>query len=115
MTLTNRRLHAVLLFSFLFLLFSIGSNFTKPFNKQPKKGVESQASYQYKTITVPDNTGAVVLYVNGTLVHRSEYPESTAVYEQRVDYNRATAKIWELAKPQANLTCLSILIKKPRF
>ncbi|KAI1300170.1 putative dimethylarginine dimethylaminohydrolase [Halotydeus destructor] len=79
------------------------------------RGIEAQASYQYNTITVADNTGAVVLYVNGTLVHRSEYPETSRVYESRIDYPRMATKIWELSKPQANLTCLSILIKKSRI
>lgn len=78
------------------------------------QNIESQASYQYQTITVPDNEGANVLYANGALIYRSEYPESCAIYEDRVDYKRMSAKIWELSKAQANLTSLSILIKKSK-
>jgi len=54
------------------------------------------------------------LYINGTLIYRSEYPQCTSAFENKIDYNKLGLKIWELSKAQSNLTCLSILIKKTR-
>lgn len=72
------------------------------------------AKYKYDILEVPVNTCAVTLYINGTLVHRSEYLNCTEIFEKKINYNRVGLKIWELSKTQANLTCLSILVdKKP--
>ncbi|RWS02358.1 N(G):N(G)-dimethylarginine dimethylaminohydrolase 1-like protein, partial [Dinothrombium tinctorium] len=79
------------------------------------KTVEREATFRYNTLTVPDDIAANVLFVNGTLVYRSEFPNSTDVIESRVDYPRKAIKIWELSKPQGSLTCLSILVKKSKI
>lgn len=36
------------------------------------KRMEREATYSYQTITLPEDEAANVLYLNGTLVHRSE-------------------------------------------
>jgi dimethylargininase len=43
--------------------------------------IEREATFSYQTLTVPDGIAANVLYVNGTLIHRSvdEIPESCKV------------------------------------
>lgn len=78
------------------------------------KQIEREATYKYYTLTVPDDAAANVLYVNGSLVHRSEYPVSNQVFQSRVDYSRVSLKLWELSKPQAYLTSLCVLIKKSK-
>ena len=78
------------------------------------KKIEREATFKYFTMTVPDAEAANVIYANGSLIHRSEFPSSVAIYEERLDYPRIPIKLWELAKPQASLSCLSILIRKSR-
>jgi hypothetical protein len=43
--------------------------------------IEREATFAYQTLTVPEDTAANVLHINGTLVHRSpaECPESCKV------------------------------------
>jgi len=65
-------------------------------------------------LTVPDDWAANVLYINGTLVYRSEYPKSSEVFEKRIDYPKIPIKTWEMSKPRAALTCLSLLVKKSK-
>lgn len=38
-----------------------------------------EATYRYQTVTVPDPQAANCLFVNGTLIHRSEFPNSIKV------------------------------------
>lgn len=38
-----------------------------------------EATYRYQTVTVPDLMAANCLFVNGTLIHRSEFPNSIKV------------------------------------
>ncbi len=77
--------------------------------------VEREATFQYQVLRVEDRDAANCLYVNGTLIHRpaEEFPASAKVFDGLV-CARAAVNISELAKPQAALTCLSILIRKPR-
>lgn len=45
------------------------------------KRMEREATYSYQTLTLPEDDAANVLYLNGTLVHRSldEIPQSFKV------------------------------------
>lgn len=45
------------------------------------KRMEREATFSYQTLTLPEDAAANVLYINGTLVHRSfeEIPESFKV------------------------------------
>ena len=45
------------------------------------KRMEREASFKYQTITLPEEHAANMLYINGTLIHRSpqEIPESHKV------------------------------------
>ncbi|XP_013784070.1 LOW QUALITY PROTEIN: N(G),N(G)-dimethylarginine dimethylaminohydrolase 1-like [Limulus polyphemus] len=78
------------------------------------KKIEQEASFQYKTITVPDGDAANCIYVNGTLIHLSEFPNSTKVFEEKVDFNRIALNISEFRKADGSLTCPSIVIKKTK-
>ncbi|CAG2101091.1 unnamed protein product [Medioppia subpectinata] len=73
-----------------------------------------EATHRYHTLTVPENTAANTLYINGTLVHRSEFPNCCELFESKIDFNKIGIKIWELSKPVSNLTSLSILVRKAR-
>ncbi|RWS26773.1 N(G):N(G)-dimethylarginine dimethylaminohydrolase 1-like protein, partial [Leptotrombidium deliense] len=78
------------------------------------KNIEREATFRYTTLTVPDDAAANVLYINGTIVHRSEYPNSNDVFGERIDYPRKSCKLWEISKAQGLLSCMSILVKKPK-
>lgn len=45
------------------------------------KRMEREATFSYQTLTLPEDEAANVLYINGTLVHRSleEIPQSFKV------------------------------------
>lgn len=87
---------------------------SSPEAQEVLKKIEREATFKYYTMTVPDDVASNVIYANGTLVHRSEFPSSVCVYEDKIDYPRIGLKLWELTKPQASLTCLSILIRKSK-
>lgn len=46
--------------------------------------IKREATYSYQTLTVPEDHAANVLYVNGTLFHRSE-KEIPASFKVRYD------------------------------
>lgn len=45
------------------------------------KRMEREATFSYQTLTLPEDSAANVLYINGTLVHRNleEIPQSCKV------------------------------------
>lgn len=79
------------------------------------KKMEREATFKYSTITVPEDVGSNALYVNGTLIHRSEFPSCVKIFEEKIEYPKIPIKIWELSKPQASLTCLSLLIRRSKI
>lgn len=79
------------------------------------KKMERESTFKYSIIKVTEDAGANVLYVNGTLIHRSEFPSCVQIFEEKIDYPKIPIKIWELSKPQASLTCLSLLIRKSKI
>lgn len=50
--------------------------------------IEREATYGYQTLTVPEDAAANVLYVNGTLIHRSEdeIPQSSKVFAEKIEF-----------------------------
>lgn len=88
-------------------------------NKSPEaqsilKRMEREASYNYKLITVDDDQGSNVLYINGTLIHRNDQPNSVAVLQDKIDYSRVPVKISELTlnHPHHGLDSLCLLVRK---
>ncbi|XP_054158087.1 N(G),N(G)-dimethylarginine dimethylaminohydrolase 1-like [Oppia nitens] len=73
-----------------------------------------EATHRYHTLTVPENSAANCLYINGTLIYRSEFTNCGNIFEDKIDYNKIGLKIWELSKPGSNLTSLAILVRKAR-
>lgn len=53
------------------------------------KRMEREATYSYQTLTLPEDEAANVLYLNGTLVHRSldEIPLSFKVRVYCIDWD----------------------------
>lgn len=76
--------------------------------------MEREASFAYKLITVDDEPGSNVLYLNGTLLHRNDLQSSVAVLQEKIDYPRVPVKISELTGnyPYNGLDSLCLLIRK---
>lgn len=76
--------------------------------------LEREASYKYKLITVEDDAASNVLYLNGTLIHRNDLPDSVSVLQDKIDYSRVPVKISELSKnhPHHGLDSLCLLVRK---
>lgn len=78
------------------------------------KRMEREASFNYKLITVDDEQGSNVLYLNGTLIHRNDLPESVEVLQDKIDYSRVPVKISELTRnhPFHGIDSLCLLVRK---
>ncbi|XP_068620002.1 N(G),N(G)-dimethylarginine dimethylaminohydrolase 1-like [Battus philenor] len=76
------------------------------------KRIEREATFSYKTLTVPEDRAANCLYINGTLVHRAieEIPESFKVFCERIDFARRSICFSELAAISTGLTACSLLV-----
>lgn len=79
------------------------------------KRMAQEATYRYQTVTVPDPQAANCMFVNGTLIHRAEYPESTAVFESKIEFNKVAVQMSELSKAKGDLSSCCILIKKSKY
>lgn len=78
------------------------------------KRMEREASFNYKLITVDDDQGSNVLYLNGTLVHRNDLLDSVEVLQEKIDYSRVPVKISELTRnhPYHGIDSLCLLVRK---
>nr|CAD7424605.1 unnamed protein product [Timema monikensis] len=78
--------------------------------------IKREATFSYQTLTVPEDIAANVLYVNGTLIHRSpeEIPESCKVFAERIDFPKRTLNMSELAKAGSGLTSCCLLFRRMR-
>ncbi|KRT84185.1 hypothetical protein AMK59_396 [Oryctes borbonicus] len=80
------------------------------------KRMEREATFSYQTLTLPEDQAANVLYLNGTLVHRTieEIPHSFKVFSEKIDYPRRCINISQLAKTTSGLTSSCILVKRAK-
>ncbi|CAH1372221.1 hypothetical protein MTP99_013721 [Tenebrio molitor] len=80
------------------------------------KRMEREATFSYQTLTLPEDDAANVLYLNGTLVHRSidEIPQSFKVFSEKIDYPRRSVNISQLAKTSCGLSSSCILVRRSR-
>ena len=78
--------------------------------------IEREATYSYQTLTVPEDAAANVLYVNGTLIHRSEdeIPQSSKVFAEKIEFPTRSLRMSELAKVSSGLTSCCLLVRRPR-
>lgn len=76
--------------------------------------MEREASFNYKLITVDDDRASNVLYLNGTLIHRNDLPNSVSILQEKIDYSRVPVKISELTKNNSyhGLDSLCLLVRK---
>ncbi|KAJ8937803.1 hypothetical protein NQ314_011709, partial [Rhamnusium bicolor] len=80
------------------------------------KRMEREATVSYQTLTLPEDEAANVLYLNGTLVHRSieEIPQSFKVFGDKIDYPRRSVNFSQLAQASCGLTSSCILVRRTR-
>ncbi|KAJ8919906.1 hypothetical protein NQ315_006435 [Exocentrus adspersus] len=80
------------------------------------KRMEREATYSYQTLTLLEDEAANVLYLNGTLVHRSmeEIPLSYKIFGEKIDYPRRAVNISQLAQASCGLTSSCILVRRSR-
>ncbi|XP_011497158.1 PREDICTED: N(G),N(G)-dimethylarginine dimethylaminohydrolase 1 [Ceratosolen solmsi marchali] len=80
------------------------------------KRIEREATYNYQTLTVPEDEAANVLYINGTLIHRicDEIPLSSKVFAEKVEFPIKVLSISELAKLSSGLSSCCLLVHRPR-
>lgn len=78
------------------------------------KRMEREASFNYKLVTVDDEPGSNVLYVNGTLLHRNDLTDSVTTLQERIDYPRVPVKISQLIRnhPYHGIDSMCLLIRK---
>lgn len=76
------------------------------------KRIERESTYRYQTVTVPDDEAANCLFINGSLVHRLEYPDSGKVLEESVPFERFPIPFLEFAKANGHLSCGTVLLGK---
>ncbi|XP_055613429.1 N(G),N(G)-dimethylarginine dimethylaminohydrolase 1 isoform X1 [Uranotaenia lowii] len=80
------------------------------------KRIEREATYTYSTLTLQEEQSANVLFVNGTLIHRTseEIPQSAMILSQKLDIPRQTVPMSELGKFSSGLSSCCILVKRSR-
>ncbi|XP_055617104.1 N(G),N(G)-dimethylarginine dimethylaminohydrolase 1 isoform X1 [Toxorhynchites rutilus septentrionalis] len=80
------------------------------------KRIEREATYPYTTLTLQEEQAANVLYINGTLIHRSveEIPQSAAILSQKLDIPRQIVPMTELGKFSNGLSACCVLVKRSR-
>ena len=75
--------------------------------------MEREATFQYQILRVPDRDAANCLYINGTLIHRAEFHESTKVFNE-LACETLESNISEIAKAQVFfhilLVCFSCVL-----
>lgn len=78
--------------------------------------IKREATFSYQTLTVPEDHAANVLYVNGTLIHRSEgeIPASFKVFSEKMDFYRQPLEVSELVKKSSGLSSCCLLIRRSR-
>ena len=67
-----------------------------------------KSQYVYSVVRTPDDSGANVVVVNGTILCRSDLPDSLKVLE-KLSIPRITMAAGELSKVDGCLTCCSVL------
>lgn len=79
--------------------------------------IEREATFIYQTLTVPEDEAANVLYVNGTLIHRSEreVPEANKVFADKIEFPCRPLNFTELSKVSLGLSSCCLLVHKPRI
>ncbi|XP_053950989.1 N(G),N(G)-dimethylarginine dimethylaminohydrolase 1 [Anastrepha obliqua] len=78
------------------------------------KRMEREASFKYQKITLPEENAANMLYINGTLIHRSpaEIPASYKVIKDKIDTPSRNIDINEFGQFSNGLTSACLLLRR---
>uniref|UniRef100_A0A1I8QDU8 Uncharacterized protein n=1 Tax=Stomoxys calcitrans TaxID=35570 RepID=A0A1I8QDU8_STOCA len=78
------------------------------------KRMEREASFKYQKITLPEEHASNMLYINGTLVHRSpqEILESHKIIKEKIDIPTRNINISEFSQFSSGLTSACILLRR---
>lgn len=81
------------------------------------KRIEREATFTYQTLTLSEEAAANVLYINGTLIHRtmSEIPASCQVLAEKIDIPRQMLNITELGKLGTGLSSCCLLLRRSKY
>ncbi|KAG4068673.1 hypothetical protein HA402_002364 [Bradysia odoriphaga] len=79
--------------------------------------IEREATFTYQTLTLSEEHAANVLYINGTLVHRSltEIPVSHQIIVEKIDIPRQSLEMSELGKFSSGLTSCCLLLRRSKY
>ncbi len=83
-----------------------------PAGEDAWKVIEQHGKFKYTKLSAPEDKGANVLYINGTIVHQaaSFVPGSVQVLNS-LNCRKVEVDMSELAKADGCLSCCSLLIK----
>ncbi|CAG0919286.1 unnamed protein product [Notodromas monacha] len=64
------------------------------------KRMEREATYRYEKLTVPDESAANVLFVNGTLLHPNfeQWPRSSEVFDEKIVFGKSPVSLRHIAQ-----------------
>lgn len=81
------------------------------------KRIEREATFSYQTLTLSEEGAANVLYINGTLIHRtmSEIPGSCQVLAEKIDIPRQMLNMTELSRLGTGLSSCCLLLKRSKY
>ncbi|XP_066261590.1 N(G),N(G)-dimethylarginine dimethylaminohydrolase 1 [Euwallacea similis] len=87
--------------------------------KEPQevlKRMEREATFSYQTLTLPEDEAANVLYVNGTLVHRSaeEIPLSFKIFGEKITFPTRSISFEQLSKLSSGLSSSCLLVRRAK-
>ncbi|ENN77554.1 N(G),N(G)-dimethylarginine dimethylaminohydrolase 1 [Dendroctonus ponderosae] len=80
------------------------------------KRMEREATFSYQTLTLPEDEAANVLFLNGTLVHRTpeETPLSFKIFGEKIEYPRRSTNFSQLSKLSSGLSSSCLLVKRAK-
>ncbi|EDW32738.1 GL18337 [Drosophila persimilis] len=78
------------------------------------KRMEREASFTYQKLTLPEETAANMLYINGTIVHRSptEIPDAYKTLKEKIDIPTRNINISEFSQYSSGLTSSCLLLRR---
>jgi len=89
-----------------------------PESQKVLKRLEREATYRYRTLTLPEDQAGNCLFVNGSLLHRckAEAHRSDAVFSSKVDFPRIPVALSEFSKTPSRrpLSSLILLLRKTK-
>ncbi|SPP89660.1 N(G),N(G)-dimethylarginine dimethylaminohydrolase 1 isoform X1 [Drosophila guanche] len=78
------------------------------------KRMEREASFTYQKLTLPEESAANMLYINGTIVHRSptEIPDAYKTLKEKIDIPTRNINISEFSQYSSGLTSSCLLLRR---